>query len=288
MPVPLWSLPRADGRAGRLPGFVDRRLQRDVSALAAALPAISGVYVQHLVTGCGAALNADAQFPAASTLKAAILVEAVRRARGSPPADEGALLDRMVIDSDDRAANDVLGEVGGGPAVTATLGRLGLERSLIRAPYLIEDVRRTPLDLSSVAQPALRTNFVTTPYELARLMVAVHRGALGIGGLRRLGLSPRAVRVQILQRLLEVRDAGKLAAGLASGVPIAHKTGYNQQVKHDAGIIYLRRGPVVAVAMTWSASGVDDARGDAFIAAVARDAARRLTDGGHCGGPALG
>jgi len=244
--------------------------------------------VQHLVTGCGAALNADAQFPAASTLKAAILVEAVRRARGSPAADEGALLDRMVVDSDDRAANDVLAEVGGGAAVTATLGQLGLERSLIRAPYLIEDARRTPLDLSTVAQPALRTNFVTTPYELARLMVAVHRGALGIGGLRRLGLSPRAVRVQILRRLLEVRDAGKLAAGLASGVPIAHKTGYNRQVKHDAGIIYLRRGPVVAVAMTWSASGVDDARGDAFIAAVARDAARRLADGGHCGGPGLG
>ena len=74
-------LPRSARRAGRIPGFVDARLQRDVERLAAGVPAISGVYVQHLVTGCGAGENADAQFPAASTLKAAILVDAVRRGR---------------------------------------------------------------------------------------------------------------------------------------------------------------------------------------------------------------
>ena len=48
------------------------------------MAAVTGVYVQHLVTGCGAAVNADAQFPAASTLKAAILVDAVRRGRPRP------------------------------------------------------------------------------------------------------------------------------------------------------------------------------------------------------------
>ena len=80
--VRVRALPRSALRAGRIPGWVDRRLQGDIDRLVAGMPAISGVYVQHLVTGCGASSNADAQFPAASTLKAAILVDAVRRGPG--------------------------------------------------------------------------------------------------------------------------------------------------------------------------------------------------------------
>jgi beta-lactamase class A len=274
-------LPRSARRQGRSEGFVEPRLQRDVEALVAGAGPIAGVYVQHLVTGCGAAVNAGAQFPAASTLKAAILVEAVRRSGGTPPPAMATLLDRMILDSDDRAANEVLARVGGGPAVTATMASLGLTRSLVRAPYIVEDERR-PLAISATAQPALRTNFITTPYELARLMLAVHRGALGGGGLRRIGLGPRTVRAQILARLLDVRDATKLVAGLPPGVPVAHKTGYNQEVRHDAGIVYLRRGPVMAVAMTWTPGKA--VNGDGFIASVARAARRRLADGGRCGG----
>ena len=69
---------------------------------------------------------------------------------------------------------------------------------------------------------------------------------------------------------------------------MAHKTGYTEQVKHDGGIVYLRSGPVVAAAMTWSASGVGDATGDRFIAEVARAARHRLGNGGVCGLPCLG
>ena len=58
--------------------------------------------------------------------------------------------------------------------------------------------------------------------------------------------------------------------------------GYNEQVKHDAGVIYLRRGPIVVTAMTWSASGVSDARGNRFAADVARAAVVRLAAGGRC------
>ena len=109
------------------------------------MPAVSGVYVQHLLTGCGASYNADAQFPAASTLKAAILVDAVRRGRA---ASLGAVLDRMVIDSDDVAANSVLADLGGGSTtagaagVTDTLADLGLSRSLVRRGYLLEAAGR--------------------------------------------------------------------------------------------------------------------------------------------------
>jgi beta-lactamase class A len=282
-PVTVWVLPRSGRRAGRVPGYVDPGLQREVEGLAASVPATTGVYVQHVVTGCGAAVNADAQFPAASTLKAAILLQALRRAGGTSPGSLAGLLDEMVQSSDDRAANAVLGVVGGPAAVTDTLHGLGLDRSLVRAPYIIEGERR-PLAIATTAQPALFTNYITTPFELARLMVAVHRGALGVGGLPRLGVSARAVRTEALPRLLDVRDATKLAAGLPAGVPLAHKSGYNTAVKADGGVAYLRRGPVVMAVMTWSAGGVSDATGDPFIARVAEAASRRLARGGDCGG----
>ena len=129
------------------------------------------------------------------------------------------------------------------------------------------------------------TNYITTPFELARLMVAIHRGAVGgAGGVRRLGIASRTARSELLARLLDVRDRSKLVAGLPPGVPVAHKTGYTEEVKHDGGIIYLRSGPVAAAVMTWSASGVGDATGDRFIAAVARAARARLAGGGACQG----
>ncbi len=284
--VRVRTLPPSARRSGRVPGFVDRRLQGDVDRLVAGMPAISGVYVQHLITGCGASANADAQFPAASTLKAAILVDAVRRGRQGAL---GPLLDRMVIGSDDRAANDVLAALGGGSGtagaagVTDTLHRLGLGRSLVRRPYIIEDARRA-IPIATTASPALYTNFITTPFELGRLMVAIHRGAVGAGGVARLGIASGVARAELLARLLDVADRTKLVAGLPSGVPVAHKTGYTEEVKHDGGIVYLRSGPVVAAVMTWSASGVGDATGDRFIADVARAARARLSGGGACQG----
>ena len=283
-PHTVWVLPESAKRPGRIGGVVDTRLQRDIESLSEGAPAITGIYVQHLLTGCGAAINARAQFPAASTLKAGILIHAVRR--GGVPA---SLLDSMILDSSDRAANDVIGRVGGAQEVTDTLIELGLRQTLVRRPYIIDreskervGVRR-PIDVRSTNQPALFTNFITTPAELATLMVAVHRGAIGAGGVGRLGIAKRQARDELLVRLLNVKDRSKLVAGLPSGVPVAHKTGYTTETKHDGGIVYLQSGPVVVTVMTWSAGGVSDAWGDAFIARVAAAARTRLAGGGRCG-----
>lgn len=285
--VRLRVLPPSSRRAGRLPGRLDTRLQADLERLAAGMPAISGAYVQHLGSGCGAAVDAAAQFPAASTLKAAILVEAIRRWRGRPSDRQRRLLDDMTINSHDRAANEVLLEIGdgsaeaGGARVTATLARLGLRRSLVRRGYILENAGR-PIPLEAGRRPALYTNFVTTPFELSALMVAIHRGALGRGGVARLGIDAATARRELMVRLLSVRDTSKIVAGLPAGTPVAHKTGYTEQVKHDAGVVYLRRGPIVVTAMTWSAGGVSDARGNRFAADVARAAVVRLAAGGRC------
>ncbi len=289
---PLWVLPRSAQRARGIGGYVDARLQRDLEGLTSRMPATAGVYVQHLVSGCGGAVNAAARFPGASTLKAAILVDVQRRSGGRPSATVNALLDQMIIESSDRAANEVLSIQGDGSAdvgaqrATETLRAMGLRDSLIRRPYIIEHSaagRRAPaIPLRATTQPALLTNFVTTPYELARIHAAIHRGMRGAGPLPRIGIRPRTIRTEILPRLLRVRDRSKIVAGAPPQVLVAHKSGYNTNVKHDAGVMYLPSGPVVVAAMTWSASGVSDGPGDRFVADVARAAAARLRIGGRC------
>ncbi len=287
----LWVLPESARLAKGIGGLTDRRLQGDLVRLTGRLPALSGVYIQHLVTGCGAAVNAAARFPAASTLKTAILLDVQRRSGGAPSPTMNHLLDQMIIDSSDRAANQVLAIQGGGSALrgaqraTDTLRAMGLRKSLIRRPYIIESAERRAgpaIPLGTSAQPALFTNFISTPYELARVMVAIQRGMRGGGPLPKMGVRSTAIRTSILPRLLAVRDRTKLVAGAPAGVLVAHKSGYNTNVKHDAGILYLRSGPIVAVAMSWSASGVGDAIGNRFVAEVARAAAARLRNGGRC------
>lgn len=98
-------LPAASRTAAGLPGRRDDRLQRELRSLVRSQPSISGLYVQHLGSGCGAAVNAGAMFPAASTLKTAILLEAVRSAKGRPSRAQGRRLDQMILSSDDKAAN---------------------------------------------------------------------------------------------------------------------------------------------------------------------------------------
>ena len=136
----------------------------------------------------------------------------------------------MIIDSDDRSANTALAALGGGSGdagavqVTDTLHDLGLARSLVRRPYIIEQERR-PLPIDATAAPPLSTNFISTPYELARLMVAVHRGAIGRGGVERLGIGTAEARRELLARLLDVRDTTKLVAGLPPACPSPTRPG---------------------------------------------------------------
>ena len=62
--------------------YDDAALQRTVQRLAERFGSTSGIYVQNLATGAGAAWNARAMFPGASSLKLAIAVTALAARRG--------------------------------------------------------------------------------------------------------------------------------------------------------------------------------------------------------------
>src|SRR4029079_13573197 len=103
---PVYVLSRA-ARPRAIKGSLDRGLQRKIRALVDAFPGTSGVYVQDLRTGQGAARDEPARFMGASTLKLGIAIEVLRVLGGKPPADSriGSLFRRMLVYSDNAPSN---------------------------------------------------------------------------------------------------------------------------------------------------------------------------------------
>ena len=287
----VFGLPRA-ARPRVRPLRLDPRLQRDVVRLARGYPGTSAAYVENLATGAGAAWNARATFPAASTLKLAIAVTLLTRLERPPPA--GSQLDRlfraMLIPSDNEAANRMLvllggSTSGGGAAVNATMRSIGLERTEMYGGYILgtslapptRDVAARGVPLNVVAQPAWGIGKATTALDLARLFRAIWLGSGGLGPLTaRAAVSPAEARY-LLYVLAHGRDREKLGriVGKRKGVVLMHKAGWVNAARHDAGLIVWRGGVFVAAVMTHRA-GDAGARSDVLAGRVAEAALRRF------------
>ena len=257
----VYGLPRAaEPRAPPRRSVQDRELAREIRALAQRFPGLCGIYVQDLRTGAGAAWNARAEFPAASTLKVAIAVEVLRALRGPP--GEGSRLDvlmrKAIIPSDDKAANDLLtwlgGSTSGGAAkVNATFRFLGLEQTEMYGGYIVPSA--TPIPLERHAQP----RFIgkrTTAWDFARLLRYVHEATAGKGRLaRRGGFVPSEAKY--LLYLLAHSQPSYLARYLdGTGVSVLDKPGWIKRARHDGGLAFWRNGSFVAVVLTYNEGGV--------------------------------
>lgn len=281
---PVLVLPGA--AAPRQTGSVeDAPLARRVKALARDFPGIAAVYVQDLISGRGAAWNARARFPAASTLKLAIAVEALRAVRGPPPpgSEVDRLLRAMLIRSDNRAANQLEiffgGSTSGGSArVNATMRALGLVDSDMYGGYEIEERQRArPIPVRADSQPAISDTKYSTAWDLGRLARAVHLAAGGLGPLlhRVDGFEPAEARY-LLYLLARVGDGGKLGRFLPGTAALAHKAGWIGTARHDNGIVYWPGGALLATVMTWSPRGVG-AAADLLAGRVGRAALTRFS-----------
>ena len=262
----------------------DPALRRTVRTLARKLPGIAGIYVQDLVTGRGAAWNARARFPAASTLKLAIAVEVMRGLRGPPAKGSSidALMRSMLIYSDNGAANRletvIGGSTSGGSAkVNAMMRSVGLHDSEMYGGYETEDraIERA-IPITSESQPSISRTKFTTAWDLGRLLRFVHLAAGGKGPLvRRIaGFAPPEARY-LLYLLAHVVDHGKLDRFLPRNAVVAHKAGWIATARHDNGLVYWPRGAFVATVMAWSPSGVGSSA-DLLAGRVARAALDRF------------
>jgi beta-lactamase class A len=272
------GLPRAAAPRDAAPRL-DYGLAQRLHAVRRRHRGVHGIYVQDLRTGRGAAWNARARFPAASTLKLAIAVTALRRLDG-PPAPSSrvtALLGRMLIVSDNDAANELEAWIGGSvfagsDRVNETMRALGLQDSLMYGGY--ESPRRAaaaapPIPVRVDSQPTFGLGKYSTAADLARLARAVYLAAAGKGPLLRLGVSGSEAR-HLLWVLSFVPDRGKLGRFLGRRATLFHKAGWIPGARHDNGIVVTNDGAFVAAVMSWRSGSADVLAGE-----IAREVARR-------------
>jgi beta-lactamase class A len=260
---------------------LDKGLARRLHAVRRRHGGVHGIYVQDLRTGRGASWNAGARFPAASTLKLAIAVTALRRLDGPPPASSRVttLLGRMLIVSDNDAANELETWIGGSvfagsDRVNETMRALGLHDSLMYGGY--ESVRRpavatAPIPIRVESQPDFRPGKYSSAADLARLARALYLAAAGKGPLLRLGVSGSEAR-HLLWLLAQVPDRGKLGRFLGRGTTLFHKAGWIPGARHDNGIVVTPTGAFVAAVATWRSGTADVLAGE-----VARATAERFS-----------
>jgi beta-lactamase class A len=277
---PVYGLPRR--AAPRARGSTeDPALAAAVRSLTRRFSGTSAVFVQDLRTGRGAAWNARARFPAASTLKLAIAVTVLRSLPAKPSAGSrvDVLLRRMVVGSDNASANALevwlAGSTSAGSArVNETMRALGLYDSEMYGGYEVERSTQSPIPIRVDSQPRFERGKYTTAWDLARLARAVHLAAGGKGRLPRLGVSAAEARY-LLWLLAHVDDRGKLGRFLAAPSAVLHKAGWNSTSRHDAGLVFWPGGVYVAAVMTWNAAGAGTS-GDVLAGQVAASAFKRF------------
>jgi hypothetical protein len=240
----------------------DAALARRVRVLARQYRGISGIYLQSLTDGTGAAWNARARFPAASTLKLAIATTVLAAEHGVP--DRGSYLDgllrQMLVVSDNASANALEawlgGSTSGGSArINALMQSIGLRDTIMYGGYEIGTyARRIPLEVEQ--QPSFGFGKYTTAWDLAKLFRAIWLASGGRGPLPVAGFTTADARY-LLWLLGHVRDSPKLdrIVRRSSDVAVLHKAGWIDSARHDAGLVFWQGGVFVASVMTWDPRG---------------------------------
>jgi beta-lactamase class A len=281
------GLPQAASPTGHAPRQ-DAVLAHRIRELVTGYGGTCAVYVQNLTDGSGAAWNARARFPAASTLKLAIAVTALADGHDITPGPgtvTDSLLRRMIQDSDNDAADDLEIHVAGstsagGHRVDALMQELGLDDTLMYGGYerdLAASSTSNPIPLRVDDQPSFARGKYTSARDLAGLLRAVWLASRGLGPLhaREPSFSAGDAR-HLLYLLALVRDTGKLDREVSRvpGVQVLHKAGWISSVRHDNGLVFWHGGVFLATVMTYRAGGVgvasDILAGRVASAALAR------------------
>jgi beta-lactamase class A len=232
------------------PRAADDALDGRLDALGRAFNGYAAIWVHDLVRGTSAGWNADARFPAASTVKLGVLLAALQHLRRPERSALDYDLRAMIGWSSNLAAN-LLVERFGASAAESALRRAGAYRSTFPQGYRVGTARADVED-----QPPLVSGRVTTARDLGRILYVLHACARGsAAGLRATGLD-RHRCAYALQLLLasELRggNIGLVRPFVARRIPVAQKNGWLEDARHTAAIVYAPSGPKIVVVLTYA------------------------------------
>jgi beta-lactamase class A len=262
-------------------------LESRVAPLVKAHKGKVAVAIKHLKTGVECYVDSDEVMPTASLIKLPIMVETYWQAgEGKIKLDTKLTLTKddkvtgsgvltqnfsdgatfalrdamrlMIVYSDNTATNLVLDQIGI-PSTNVRMDKLGLPNTRINAKVFkgsttsIAPERTKKYGLGS-----------TTARELVKLLELIDAGKVA---------SPEACK-EMVALLKKCEDKDSFRRYLPLAVEVAHKTGAVNEVRTDAGIMYLPSGPVAYCILTnknedqrWSA----DNAGQVIIAKIARE-----------------
>ena len=254
------------------------QLQGGITALAQEWEGVVGISVLDPTSGqMVAELNEQTVFSGASVMKVAILLDSyLTHPRFTP--EQERWLDAMIIESDNRAANNLLAASAGGTtprdavrgarAMSALLRDLGLAHTYQYQPYQSDDNPIDPADLDTLvgseredpppytdADRALRS----TPAEMSRIFLWIEQCSQGSGILlERFAGSLTVARCQeMLNRLEQNGDHSRMVAGFPAGTRVAHKSGWIADMQADVGIVHSPGGDFVLAVYVYSPHTAD-------------------------------
>ena len=236
-------------------------LETRIAATATENPGEYGIAALDLATGELIGVNTDMAFPMASTMKIAVAaayladVDAGRRSLDDTIAGTSAyaLMDRMMVRSDNHATDLLIARLGGPDAVNGWLRENRLE-----------DIRvdRTIAQLLAARRNLWEDEDTSTPRAMLQLLRRLDAGEL-------LSATSRATLLDMMRRCSTGRN--RIKGLLPEGAVVEHKTGTLNGYSSDVGFITLPTGQRLAVAFF--------ARGGDNRPAVIATAARAIYDG---------
>lgn len=140
----------------------------------------------------------------------------------------------MMVFSDNTATNMVLDKIGL-RSVNERMAALECPNTRINAKVFLGST--TSIDPERTKKYGLGS---TTAREMVHLLELLHQGKLA---------SPEACK-EMIATMKKCDDWQKLRRFLPEDLPVAHKTGAVSKVRTDAGILYLKSGPVAVCVMT--------------------------------------
>ena len=218
----------------------DEELSAKLSAVGESYRGWAAFWVHDLRTGAWAGWNADARFPAASTVKLGVLAAALQRGHG-PASPLWYDLRQLTGWSSNLAANRVTRYVGGERAVEAALRRLGARASTYPGPY-----RAGTASAIDAPKPPPQTHTrVTTAHDLGRVLYTFQAAARGNRYVQRATGLPQLQARRALALLVHSVHGGLIEPFTAA--PVAHKEGSISDLRATAAIVYGRTPRIVVV-----------------------------------------
>ncbi len=215
------------------------------------------IYLQDLKTGQTWTYHPNELFPAASLIKLPIMIAVFSRIhsgelslsqtmalhRHNRVGGSGTLkwqpdgtrftisqlLDHLIRESDNTAANMLIEAVGGIPYIQSQLPRVGL---------VYTQIHRQGMSLRSGY--VAKENY-TTVSEMAMILRKIYKGQM---------IDTTSSRLMMDYLLLRKPVRSRLAKALPAGWEIAHKTGLERRACHDSAIILTPKGDFILAVLT--------------------------------------